>query len=125
MATDILARWTMVPYRLSLAVWTGLAAAGAYFLGDVYLGTDSRFQLALLYFALSTNWFVHDLVYKRKSLGGALLSLAIENVLFGLGIWISLAFSTDDSYLSLLPPLVGMFAAGRVEALVQRVTRKT
>lgn len=126
MATDTPARRIEVPYRLSLAVWSALAAAGAYFfLGDNYLGIDSRFQLALLFLAFSANWCIHDVVYKRKSLGGALLSLAIENLLFGSGIWISLAFFGDDPYLSLLPPLVAMFAARHLEALVRRVARKT
>ena len=125
MATNTLLRWMGVPYRLSLAVWIGFAAAGAYFLGDIYLGTDSRLQLALLFLALSTTWFIHDVFYKRKSLGGALLSLAIENLLFGSGIWISLALFVDDSYLCLFPPLVGMFAAARVDALVKRVVHKT
>ena len=64
----------------------------SYFLGDNYLGIDSRFQLALLFLAFSANWCIHDVAYKRKSLGAALLSLAIENLLFGSGIWISLAF---------------------------------
>ena len=123
MARDLLERWKQIPYRLSRAGSLGVAAAGAYWIGDFYLGDDSRSQLALLFFALSAIAFLHELIYRRKSPRRALLSLMIVAVILGSGTLISLN-SFEDSYLGLLPIFAGMIAAGGLDSLVGKLAGK-
>lgn len=120
MASDILERWKQIPYRRSRSVSFGVAAAGAYWIGDFYLGDDSRLQLALLFFALSAIAFLHELIYRRKSPRRALLSLMIVAVILGAGISISLNFF-DDSFSGRLPIFAGTVAAGGLDSMVGKI----
>ena len=120
----ILARWRKVPYLHSSLIWTLAILLLGDWIGGSYFQSDFRLRYAFMCIAVSAVYFIHLLIYKRKSPSDVLTSLAIFTPVIGLAVWLSFALFTADSPFNFLPLLVGMFAAFGVDLWVSKRQRQ-
>jgi hypothetical protein len=107
----ILTRWRKIPYLHSSLIWTlGVLLLGDWLGGSIFQA-DFRLRYAFMCIAVSGVYFIHVLIYKRKSPSDVKASLTIFIPVIGIGTWFSFSFFTAESAYNFLPILLGMFAA--------------
>ncbi len=120
----ILARWRKIPYLHSSLIWIfAILLLGDWF-GGPFFQSDSRLRYAFMCIAVSAVYFIHLLIYKRKSSSDVLISLAIFTPVIGLAVWLTFALFTAESPFYFLPLLVGIFAAFGVDLWVSKRQRQ-
>ena len=123
MMQNLLAKWRSVPYTFSLVFWLagllliGERIAAPYFPSYILLRLTI---MCIIYLAVS---FMHELIYKRKSLGGSLGTLGISIPILALGVFLSFALLNAASPLNALPIIVAAFVAWGVDVLVRKKPR--
>lgn len=75
--------------------------------------------------AVSAVYFVHVLIYKRKTPADVRVSLTIFIPVISLSVWLSFALFTAESSFNFLPLLVGMFTAFGLDLWFQRRQRQS
>ena len=74
--------------------------------------------------AVSAVYFVHVLIYKRKTPAEVRASLTIFTPVIGLSVWLSFTLFTADSPYNFLPLLAGIFAAFGLDLWLQKRQRQ-
>ena len=127
----ILARWRKVPYLrdgekclTSSLIWTLAILLLGDWLGGSFFQSDFRLRYAFMCIVVSAVYFIHVLIYKRKTPADVRVSLTIFIPVIGLSVWLSFALFTADSPFNFLPLLVGMFAAFGVDLWVSKRQRQ-
>ena len=121
----ILARWRKVPYLHSSLIWTLAILLLGDWIGGSYFQSDFRLRYAFMCIAVSAVYFVHVLIYKRKSPADVRVSLTIFIPVISLSVWLSFALFTAESSFNFLPLLVGMFTAFGLDLWFQRRQRQS
>ena len=85
-----------------------------------YFESDFRVRFSFICIATFAASFIHELIYKRKSLGDLLFTLGIFAAMFVIGAWLSFASFDADAALGFLPILVAMIVAWGVDFLVRK-----
>ena len=125
MMHNLLAKWRRsVPYTLSVLIWI----FGIVFIGD-WIGapdfqSDFRLRFTFICIAAGAVAFMHELIYKRQSLGDMLVTVGIMAPAVVIGVWLSFAFFEADAALGFLPQLVGVIVGAVVYVLFRRRSRK-
>ena len=120
----LLARWRKVPYLHSSLIWTLAILLLGDWLGGSFFQSDFRLRYAFMCIVVSAVYFIHVLIYKRKTPADVRVSLTIFIPVIGLSVWLSFALFTADSPFNFLPLLVGMFAAFGVDLWVSKRQRQ-
>ena len=120
---NLLAKWRSVPYTFSLVFWlAGLLLIGER-IGAPYYQSYILLRLTIMCIIYLAVSFMHELIYKRKSLGDALGTLAISIPILALGVLLSFALLNAASPLNALPIIVAAFVAWGVDVLVRKKPR--
>ena len=123
MMQNLLAKWRSVPYTFSLVFWlAGLLLIGER-IGAPYYQSYILLRLTIMCIIYLAVSFMHELIYKRKSLGDALGTLAISIPILALGVLLSFALLNAASPLNALPIIVAAFVAWGVDVLVRKKLR--
>ncbi len=121
----ILTRWRKIPYLHSSLIWTLAVLLLGDWLGGSVFQSDFRLRYAFMCIAVSAVYFIHVLIYKRKSPSDVRASLTIFIPVIGMGAWLSFALFTADSAYNFLPILIGMFAAFGLDLWLAKKRRQT
>lgn len=124
MMYNLLAKWRSVPYMLSIFIWMFAILFIGDRIGVPYFQSDSRLRYTYIIIGALAVSFLHDLIYRRKSLSDLLVSLGIFSPFFILGVWLSFALFDADSALNYLPLLAAAIVAWGVDVLVRKKYRK-
>lgn len=124
MMHNLLAKWRSVPYMLSIFIWIFAIFLIGDRIGAPYFQSDSRLRFTYTIIGTLAVSFLHDLIYRRKSLSDLLVSLAILAPFFILGVWLSFALYDADTALNYLPLLAAVIVAWGVDVLVRKKHRK-
>ncbi len=120
---NLLATWRKVPYTFSLVIWlAGLLLIGEG-IGSPYIQSYILLRLTIMCIIYPAVSFMHELIYQRKSLADALVTLAITFPILALGVFLSFALFDAASRLNFLPIIVAAFAAWGVDVLVRKKVR--
>ena len=123
MKQNLLATWRRVPYTFSLVFWlAGLLLIGER-IGAPYIQSYILLRLTIMCIIYPAVSFMHELIYRRKSLGDALVTLGISFPILALGVFLSFALFDAASRLNVLPIIVAAFAAWGVDVLVRKKAR--
>ena len=123
MMQNLLAKWRSVPYTFSLVFWlAGLLLIGER-IGAPYYQSYILLRLTIMCIIYLAVSFMHELIYKRKSLGDALGMLGISIPILALGVFLSFALLNAASPLNALPIIVAAFVAWGVDVLVRKKPR--
>ncbi len=125
MMDKILTRWRKIPYLHSSLIWTLAVLLLGDWLGGSVFQSDFRLRYAFMCIAVSAVYFIHVLIYKRKSPSDVRASLTIFIPVIGMGAWLSFALFTADSAYNFLPILIGMFAAFGMDLWLAKKRRQT
>ncbi len=125
MMDKILTRWRKIPYLHSSLIWTLAVLLLGDWLGGSVFQSDFRLRYAFMCIAVSAVYFIHVLIYKRKSPSDVSASLTIFIPVIGMGAWLSFALFTADSAYNFLPILIGMFAAFGMDLWLAKKRRQT
>lgn len=125
MMDKILTRWRKIPYLHSSLIWTLAVLLLGDWLGGSVFQSDFRLRYAFMCIAVSAVYFIHVLIYKRKSPSDVRASLTIFIPVIGMGAWLSFALFTADSAYNFLPILIGMFAAFGLDLWLAKKRRQT
>ena len=120
----ILARWRKIPYLHSSLIWTLAILLLGDWIGGSYFQSDFRLRYAFMCIAVSAVYFIHVLIYKRKTPAEVRASLTIFIPVIGLSVWLSFTLFTADSPYNFLPLLVGIFAAFGLDLWIQKRQRQ-
>ena len=123
MMQNLLAKWRSVPYTFSLVFWlAGLLLIGER-IGAPYYQSYNLLRLTIMCIIYLAVSFMHELIYKRKSLADALGTLAISIPILALGVLLSFALLNAASPLNALPIIVAAFVAWGVDVMVRKRPR--
>ena len=123
MMQNLLAKWRSVPYTFSLVFWlAGLLLIGER-IGAPYYQSYILLRLTIMCIIYLAVSFMHELIYKRKSLGDSLGTLGISIPILALGVLLSFALLNAASPLNALPIIVAAFVAWGVDVLVGKKPR--
>ena len=123
MMQNLLAKWRSVPYTFSLVFWlAGLLLIGER-IGAPYYQSYILLRLTIMCIIYLAVSFMHELIYKRKSLGDSLGTLGISIPILALGVLLSFALLNAASPLNALPIIVAAFVAWGVDVLVRKKPR--
>ena len=123
MMQNLLAKWRSVPYTFSLVFWlAGLLLIGER-IGAPYYQSYILLRLTIMCIIYLAVSFMHELIYKRKSLGDSLGTLGISIPILALGVLLSFALLNAASPLNALAIIVAAFVAWGVDVLVGKKPR--
>ena len=129
-ALQINRNWKQCPAKPALYLGMFGSVGIAMLIHDAFFSGSGRAAGDFIFVVHCDNGnhsYAHFLIYRRetlRSLRDELLSLGIAAAGFGAGIWISFAYLDDDSVLTDLPILVGLFVGWGVDFLIRKRFRK-
>ncbi|MCY4410704.1 MAG: hypothetical protein OXC27_09580 [Caldilineaceae bacterium] len=120
---NFLATWRKVPYTFSLVIWlAGLLLIGEG-IGAPYIQSYILLRLTIMCIIYPAVSFMHELIYRRKSLADALITLGITFPILALGVFFSFTLFDAASRLNFLPIIVAAFVAWGVDIMVRKKAR--